>query len=180
MYIPNQTNRPQAKLNEITARLVAAVDSLCNCGFSASRVTKAGFSCSGNMNNVLFRAQISETNHNELYYLSQWVTNRDTTLIVAGTRLSLDMECPVYIRSFKDDPCSTSQLGNATQAYPTPQTAGRVPIITCATISQPKPTECMDGCSNDAGITLVVLGSLIVIIGAALIVYGCAKSKKNQ
>ena len=162
------------------------------------------------MNNVLFRAQINATstaNSSELLsYVSQWVTNRDTTLIVAGTRLSLDMECPVYIRSFKDDPCSTSQLDNATQAYPTPQTAGRVPTTSCPPTNATKGSDGVtapvpggaagytvtsanggigDSWSNGVGITLVVLGSLILIVGvvllvAALIIFGKAKSKKNQ
>ena len=81
------------------------------------------------------------------------------------------------ITSFKDDPCSTSQLGNATQAYPTPQTAGSVPSTSCpptnATkgsdgVTAPVPGDAAgdtanggagDSWSNGVGITLVVLGN---------------------
>ena len=190
-----KTNRPEIKLNTISMTLVAAVDNLCSCGFSANRVTKAAFSCSGNTNRVLYRAQLNATataNSSDLLsYVGQWVTHEDTTLVVAGTRLYLESECPVYIRSFKDDACSTSDMDNVTQSSPTfatPRaTTGREPTTACppssSTTSQPSkgsgvatiPTGTSEdaigaesGSSSVVGIILVVVGCLVVIFGVSL------------
>eukprot|EP00731_Ephydatia_muelleri_P037550 Em0504g1a len=163
------TNRPEIKLNTISMTLVAAVDNLCSCGFSANRVTKAAFSCFGNTNRVLYRAQLNSTataNSSDLLsYVGQWVTHEDTTLVVAGTRLYLESECPVYIRSFKDDACSTSDMDNVTQSSPTfatPRaTTGREPTTACppssSTTSQP---------SKGSGVATIPTGTSEDAIGA--------------
>ena len=173
-------------------------------------MTKAAFSCYGNSNRVIYRAQLNATatvNSSDLiYYVSQWVTHEDTTFVVAGTRLYLESECPVYIRSFRDDPCSTSEMDNVTRSSPTPATpratTGGVPTTACppsnSTTSQPPKSSNVatsedavstvgpvQGWSSDVGLILVVVGSVIVIFGvglsvAALVVLIRAKTKRNS
>ena len=89
------------------------MNELCQCDFSRDSFNEidvtAGFQCfEASPTAVTFRAEImdiAKANTSQLIgYIEQWVTSRPT-IVVLGSRLSIDSNCEIEIDSFSEPEC---------------------------------------------------------------------------
>ncbi|CAI8053582.1 hypothetical protein GBAR_LOCUS29303 [Geodia barretti] len=105
--------QPNEKKEAVITGVTRAVNELCQCDFSRDSFNEidvtAGFQCfEASPTAVTFRAEImdiAKANTSQLIgYIEQWVTSRPT-IVVLGSRLSIDSDCEIEIDSFSEPEC---------------------------------------------------------------------------
>lgn len=95
-----------SKLQDIADAVAQAVDESCECGFTASDISEAGFICFlVTPDKVTYRARINQTISEELVTLIQMWADESVKIAVAGDQLIIDGSCTVNISSFDDPGC---------------------------------------------------------------------------
>ena len=140
---------PTEKTNDVTARLVQGVESLCGCGFSTAFVSNTFLKCSddGSPNHVTYRAVLAETDLTTavelVSYIEQWDASTHS-LVVQSVQLGINTTCPVVIADILDSP--------------------ECPEVTSA------PTDVSDSGVNGFIVGGAIVGVLFVLLIAAVVV----------
>ena len=109
---------------DIITEVTDAVGEKCSCSFVMEIIHMYEFSCRSGTSAVVFRAELKYYGYTEEYtasdfveIISSWVEN-GASLVVDGSRLSVDPTCPTELESFEADDCVTQSPSGTTMTQP--------------------------------------------------------------
>ena len=79
----------------------------CRCSFNSNQIDNAELRCQISKNSVIFRAAVNGHNNMNgsqiVEHIENWRTTQGSFVDNEGYRLNLDKDCPVAIKSLRDE-----------------------------------------------------------------------------